>query len=358
MRFSAVVLLLGLALTAPVRAQVLGGNPHVDEGFVPGSCLACHRGHGVSFSPMLPSTQVELCLGCHGTRTERERQVHEGVVLPSMNPILLESVLQKSFTHPLNREVFSEHDSGVTCTSCHSPHRASAGRGTGQGSRRLSPKNPAKLELELCLSCHGNAAPGAVSTRPGDVGRLVRSRNPSYHPIEAPTTGRSPSVDPQLSGGEVNCTDCHGNDDPDGPRGPHGSNVPYLLRSTYETVDGAPESRRVYFLCYGCHQREVVLSETSSFPLHALHVVDVKASCATCHDPHGSEQHRGLIRFGDGRGPGFVSPSSSGVLRFESFSPGSGSCSLLCHGRDHDPEGYGIDAVAPGLTSGGLPKIR
>jgi len=56
------LLVLVLALAAPAA----GLSPHLDSSTVPGGCRACHEGHGVSSSPMLPGSVETVCLSCHG----------------------------------------------------------------------------------------------------------------------------------------------------------------------------------------------------------------------------------------------------------------------------------------------------
>ncbi|MCB1037851.1 MAG: hypothetical protein KDD47_28715, partial [Acidobacteria bacterium] len=103
----------------------------------------------------------------------------------------------------------------------------------------------------------------------------------------------------------------------------------------------AQESVSAYQLCYTCHLRGQVL-EASAFPQHGRHVVDLRASCATCHNPHGSVDNRALIRFSEETVLGAVAPSAStGRLAFVSSAPGSGACYLTCHGVDHGPATYG-----------------
>ena len=103
--------------------------------------------------------------------------------------------------------------------------------------------------------------------------------------------------------------------------------------------------------CACCHDREEVLSG-SRFPYHRQHVVDQRASCSTCHNPHGSVDNRALIRFGEDFGSSLgVSPSiQSGRLAFESEMEGSGACFLMCHGVDHDPKRYGVDIFQESLS--------
>ncbi len=334
---------------------VWGIDSHMDPSLVPSGCPACHRGHGEPRSPMLPAPQTQLCLSCHGSRAGLDRRAARGDVAPGTRSTSLSSTLSSPFVHPMSDEAFSRHEPGaVTCTSCHSPHRGLPLRGPGAritGMRRISPRNPNRFEYELCMSCHGGE--GFDSRSPLDIGRLFNQSSRSSHPVVAPSTGSSRSIAPALAGREINCTDCHGNSDPSGPRGPHGSTVRHILVAGYNTVDGSPESSGAYALCYSCHDRDRLL-DSSSFPQHRLHVVDERTSCATCHSPHGSIRNRALIRIGEETLPTGISPSlQTGLLSFISSGPGSGTCYLTCHGVDHAPKGYG--AIEPHILHGSMP---
>ncbi len=325
---------LAAALSGP--AQV----PHMDPSRVPGSCPACHVGHGIPDSPMLDRPVAAVCLQCHGSRADRDAMVARGLLAGDAEPPLLSGALSQPYLHPVEDRAASARSAATaTCTSCHAPHRGSLEAGkVPPGTPKRSPRNPSRLEYELCESCHGSR--GATTRSVTDISRLLHPGNPSYHPVEAPAAGTSPSVIDELRGGRINCTDCHGNADPTGASGPHGSPVQYLLRRGYVTTDG-PESEAAYALCYACHVREKVLASTA-FPGHGEHIGEIGASCATCHNPHGSVINRALIRFGEETVVSGVAPSpSTGRLAFESTGPGSGACYLLCHGRDHGPETYG-----------------
>lgn len=342
-------------------------DPHLDPSVVTAGCSACHSGHGVSGSPMLPEPQVDVCLSCHGSSAGFQQQAMRDALSSSARPSLLSRALSQPFSHPLTSRAFSQHEPGaVTCTSCHSPHRGMRGSRSGAGppGRPLaSPKDPSRFEYELCESCHGNA--GSKTQSLLDISRLLNPMNRSYHPVEAPSAESSPSVIPSLAGQQINCTECHGNDDPTGPRGPHGSSVRFILRGAHPTVDGSNESLSTYMLCYSCHERQNVLN-SSAFPHHARHIVEERSACATCHNAHGSVNNRALIRFGEETFVAGVSPSAStGRLAFVSEGPGSGMCFLSCHGYDHAPEAYGtmellIDGSGdltlgtPGLIKGGF----
>ena len=360
----ALVLVAGVAaVTAAVGGGVL--DPHMDSSLVPGGCNACHQGHGASRSPMLPKPQAEVCLSCHESDAARNKAVLQGVLSEKARPQALSSALAQPYVHPLDENAFSRYEADVvTCTSCHSPHRGMARAKVEAAVSRTpsrSPRSPIRAEFELCQDCHGRGA--GLKREPDEVGGRLDPRSRSYHPVKAPVRERAPSLRSELSDKAIGCTDCHGNSAPDGAQGPHGSSVRSLLKAEYVAVDGIEESEKSYALCYQCHEREKVL-DSQHFPEHRRHVVDLKASCATCHDAHGSIENRALVRIGE-RGAGtLVGPSAStGELAFVSSSPGSGSCYVTCHGYDHGPGVYGgpqIDnrAVRDHLRSRRRPATR
>ena len=362
---------LGVVLLAGVL-PAFADDPHMSPMLLPTGCKACHAGHGSPRSPMLPQSQMEVCLSCHGPSVELDRIRTRQALAGTAKPQSLSTAMGEPFTHPLDDRAFSRHEPNVVvCTSCHSPHRgtieadpgtiriqfdsrATAIRGTRgttrtressvliSGTARRSSRDPRQTEFEMCAACHGGVGP--TSTSRFEVGQLVSARNRSYHPVEAPAASGSPSVVPELSGRRINCTDCHGNSDPTGAAGPHGSSVRYLLRAEYQTHDGSAESPATYALCYGCHDRERVLDSTL-FPEHRLHVVTEQTSCATCHDPHGSPEQFALIRIGGPTAtPGVMVSTRENRLAFDSVGPGSSSCTLTCHGHDH------LGVVDPGAA--------
>jgi hypothetical protein len=172
----------------------------------------------------------------------------------------------------------------------------------------------------------------------------------SFHPVAAAGRGHDvPSLVPGLTTASlIYCTDCHNSDTGrkaggTGANGPHGSNIPPLLVANYDTIDGTSESSRAYALCYRCHERSNILSNFS-FSQHRDHVVNDRTPCSVCHDAHGISSVQGnvtdnkhLINFDTA--VVFPDPITK-KLEYQSASPRSGKCYLLCHGKDHSGTKY------------------
>jgi hypothetical protein len=110
---------------------------------------------------------------------------------------------------------------------------------------------------------------------------------------------------------------------------------PLLVRN-YTTADNTSEGTQAYSLCYGCHDRNSILNDRS-FKEHKKHISEERAPCSACHDPHGVLQQAHLINFDrfivtgrvTGQNPTYT---STGVRH--------GSCTLRCHGEDHNNKTY------------------
>jgi len=191
-----------------------------------------------------------------------------------------------------------------------------------------------------------------------NVRRAFSTNNLSFHPVEAP--GRNQAIQGLEAGYTpatvLTCSDCHNSDESEGAggqgaRGPHGSAYEPILVREYQVNDPSEESYQSYSLCYRCHNRAALLSDPRGFP-HRLHVIDQRASCAVCHDAHGSRQSPFLINFlvRGKAGNTVVTPSGSNRLEFQSLGPGRGQCFLTCHGSNHDPREYPAAAVSTGAA--------
>ncbi len=344
---------------ASAKQNFLSGS-HGNKSLVPKSCRACHRG-----MTMALSGEESSCLTCHGDAGARNRMV-QGGYLKSQGASLLRDIaneLRKPYNHPVltirgvHRQLEALPEEIVNaarhseCVDCHNPHVVEKGkpfRGL-QGRRVGNLIAEIENEYELCYRCHSESAnlPGNFSDKHAEF----KTTNPSFHPVEG--EGKNTVVislkDPYVAQkkkpnevSQISCGDCHGSDDPAGPKGPHGSKYQGLLVLDYQIDDGRPESEQAYSLCYKCHDRVSILSN-ESFPYHSLHIQgrlggQDGTSCFTCHDAHGSTQYTNLIKFNEN----VVFENAAGRLKFEAqgYSARHGSCSLNCHGVEHDAKDY------------------
>ena len=350
---------VALPLDAIAKQNFLSGS-HSDKSLVGKSCRVCHRG-----MTMALSGEEGTCLTCHGDSGSRNRMV-EGGYLKSQGASLLSDIaneLSKPYNHPVltiqgvHRQLEALPEEVVNaarhseCVDCHNPHVVEKGKPfRGLKGRRVgSLITEIENEYELCYRCHSESAnlPGNSSDKHAEF----KTTNPSFHPVEGEGKNtvvislKEPYVAQKKRPNEVSritCGDCHGSDDPAGPKGPHGSNYQGLLVLDYQVDDGMPESEQAYSLCYKCHDRASILSN-ESFSYHSLHIQGRLGgkdgtSCFTCHDAHGSTQYQNLIKFNED----VVFENAAGILKYEAqgYSARHGSCSLNCHGVEHDAKDY------------------
>jgi len=350
-----------VAIAAPVdRAGGVLTGEHGDKTVLPGTCRSCHRGMAMAING-----EEGPCLDCHGSDFRRSKVVQKGLLVETgdLHLVDVEAELRKPYSHPvltvsgihLKNEALPEEVSNAArhseCVDCHEPHvleklqpyKGLKGQKVGNFSVEID------QEYQLCYRCHANSA--NLPAWSSDKSLELRTSNPSFHPVEGEGANahvislREPYVARKVRPADVStigCSDCHGSDDPNGPRGPHGSNHRGLLKYNYELEDGRIESYYTYALCYGCHDRASILGN-ESFPYHALHIEgggagQGGASCNACHDAHGSSRYQYLIRFNED----VVSPNADGKVEFKAEGVASrhGSCLLNCHGVEHNPKSY------------------
>lgn len=348
-------------------------------------CESCHKPHGATAAQRnLVGSEELTCQPCHGINAIGRNITAE---------------FSKTYRHPTYSTTPSIHDASESptnplhtlpetaaaaarhaeCADCHNPHAsyaavAAAPKGSGKlagvwgidsnGALRLPGGTPSSVnEYEICYKCHADSAnqpqPGGGPAPPyqNRQARQFNKRlqfdpaNPSFHPIEAAGKGlTSPSLIPPWTTTSIMlCTDCHDNDTGPkaptpgaGPLGPHGSNIKHILIARYDMDNERyPESAAAYALCYKCHNRTSILND-QSFREHNRHL-GAQSPCSICHDSHGISSTQGtatnnahLVNF-DLR---FVTPSSGGLLRYDSLGPRTGRCYLTCHGKNHNPLSY------------------
>lgn len=263
------------------------------------------------------------------------------------------------------------------CTGCHDMHAKD------QPANLLSTAfdafgKPMKVKpttiAQTCFGCHAGQEAVRIPRADHDLGTLFQPSAVSAHRPGEKGTGRFelPSLRLGLTKRSLDCTSCHDNPNPAGPRGPHASPFPHLLKASYgREGDVGMVGDRMNDLCFTCHDRTSILSN-QSFPWHAQHVagftaaskvvgpatlrpssrqtqvagvgfrglsagsgssagVGQPAACATCHDPHGSVKYPALIAFDKN----VVTRSSVGAIDYQRSGLGHGTCTLSCHGYDH-----------------------
>jgi len=335
------------ALTAAVRDQWNNLEARTVRG---AGCESCHRPHSAGGRHRLLRFEAEEdnCFSCHDGTVART-DLARAFAKPSVHPVSQTTGTHDPLENPLN---MTPH---VECADCHDPHGStSAGpdspplvqpemagaSGMSESGRVLE---VATTEYEVCYKCHAqrNFARSVVTRELGNdnIADEFSASNASFHPVTTP--GRNPKVPSLVQGlsptSMVHCTDCHGSDDPTGAQGPHGSRYRPLLVAEYRTADPAAESPFSYALCYRCHNRSSILAD-ESFPTHREHVIDERTACSVCHDPHGVAENTHLINFD--RSVVGPSPSAGTGPTFNDFGNLHGSCTLSCHGEDHNDRKY------------------
>lgn len=344
-------------------------------------CLNCHKIHSASHRERLLRFQREEnnCLNCHsgavasfnvaadiGKRSGHDTRFRTGVHDPT----------ERTFN-------MRRH---VECVDCHNPHSVrhnpvgSVGGSLGQLVRNENlnvsgvtinglaiPK--AQFGYEICFKCHGDSVARPRLSTQRQVNQTnarleFQLSNPSFHPVAGPRRNFDvvSLISPLRVGSVMTCTDCHNSDNSrfaggSGPNGPHGSIFEPLLVRNYDRDDFTVESAQAYALCYSCHDRNSILNN-ESFSLHQFHIVGERATCSTCHDPHGvargqgtNSSHTSLINF-DLRIVQPVNAPEGRRIEYRDTGRFSGSCTLTCHGKDHINLPYAGGGAAKMINAG------
>ena len=220
-------------------------------------CLECHEGgHGSDRLKLLKKNPVDLCYGCHD-RKDTAKHPHSAVVVGDC--AVCHDPHSSDTPKLLARSTIQE-----TCFLCHQDDLT--------GRKNIHP--PVAKGCDECHDPHG--APNRYALKGGE-GKAVCYR--CHKPVDA---GKVKHAALERYG----CTGCHD---------PHGTGRPALL------------AREVNALCIGCHEAQKDGTHVTAI-LPRGHVVggpnlkDPKRegrvfSCASCHNPHGSNTER-LLYFG------------------------------------------------------------
>lgn len=257
---------------------------------------------------------------------------------------------------------------------------------------------PVTAEYQVCLKCHSGftALPANDPAKPSrdftDVGRAFNPANLSFHPVEAAGKNQTTKMADSLAGTSqykiwdllptdtIRCVMCHTSDQTASTTAAaanlpaHASANRGILIRPYEdrvlTSRLAPYSPGGFALCLACHAETPFMnpsgpgaSTATNFDFHGLHVAGIRgkggggtdidtpgagqgnALCAECHFrthsttdavPGQTLSGQGLVNFArDVTG----SPSMGGGPNFTKTATG-GTCTLTCHGKDHQRARY------------------
>jgi predicted CXXCH cytochrome family protein len=385
-----------------LAAARVPGDPHGDNSVTADSCSACHSGHAAAGIELRQSWPEEsLCFACHssggsGTNVETAFSSYTNTA----TSFFKHDVAMTNGVHRINQlsgADFGDGNRHVECEDCHEPHYADRGATSppalqpemvsvsGVDPVWVGPGAPdsftvlpqAEREYQVCLKCHSsfttlpsyipdgwngsayvaNGLPKLTSSNTDQVPDqrdLAQAFNPnlaSFHPVA--TVGRNQNIAAStfVNGWSQTsmtyCTDCHQNaDSATQGQGPHGSPRLHLLngQANYSTVyQSSPPIVSAQEVCFLCHSYQAYVTgdiETSNFREHKTHLKeDWGATCYTCHNSHGSEQQH-LINF-DASVVTFLNGTNSQTAWYAGSGNGRPGCTLICHGKVHDPIEYG-----------------
>ncbi|MBI5893494.1 MAG: cytochrome C [Deltaproteobacteria bacterium] len=337
------------------RADALSIVPtHADRTKVKKGCGGCHIPHKGKGPSLLEKEREMSCAKCHDAVIEKKVKTDD--IGDGKNPKDVYTSIRKSSNHPVLTttkyhkfgEVLPETDittpRHAACFDCHNAHVLTTDdkfKGlegvTVAGSKKIK-RMKISNESEICYKCHGDSANLPANQKNKRLEFLPA--NASYHPVE--DVGKRTTVPslrkPLTISSTITCSDCHGDDDQQAAKGPHGSNFAPILRYNYATDDNQPESYYRYESCYRCHDRNSILADesfkvtNSSAQLrgHNYHIVTAKTSCYACHNSHGSARYKDLIDFDKT----IVVPNQNGRLDYV-HEGNVITCYLKCHNKQH-----------------------
>jgi predicted CXXCH cytochrome family protein len=254
---------------------------------------------------------------------------------------------------------------------------------------------PVTAEYQLCLKCHSSftVLPTNASGRPSrdatDVAKEFNPANNSFHPVEAPGKNATTKMANSLAGSSpfklwtftvndtVRCGNCHATGTavttPAPAKGsslaPHTSQYRGILLANYQDrvlqAQNDAYNANDFALCYLCHTDSPFngsgSTSATAFSLHNFHVRGI--------DGEGDDPSTDIDKPGAGKGNAICSEchfrthgtgaTANMRSRMVEFSPNvqswngslswthtatGGTCTLLCHGKDHEGETYASGA--------------
>jgi len=231
------------------------------EPFENGSCLPCHSPHGGSQHSLLKTDHYgDLCLSCHddlmGSRNLNHGPASAGACRACHEP------------HAAGNRKLLEADGRDLCLRCHVSLEVEI-------ETALVVHNPVLQDCQLCHDPHATDSESLLIDNPSSL--CVGCHEDIHQTIDNSTTAHGAILT------ERSCLNCHS---------PHASDHPRLLMNDVDT------------LCFECHNREIELEDGTQIANikavidsgKSLHGPVASGNCVLCHEIHGSENNRLLVR--------------------------------------------------------------
>lgn len=358
-----------------------------------GKCVNCHTPHGWGDSKGLMPTllfkrEEELCLGCHKVAGSAQEKIDTQMNYQYTHQM---TNSQLEGRHHASEEIIPDSFSGQNrhneCADCHNSHVHTRDLHT-QGSNRaggvlrgssfieanygslpdtfptFQPRGQIfdiQFEYQLCFKCHSYWAYGSFPPFAPSGGQQTDPSiefNPnnvsSHNVIQAPNlNGIGVFVNGWRWDFQMVCTDCHGSSNANDPKGPHGSQLPFLVKARWDVTSGQRTQNTSSHLCFLCHDfttyaqrndnRNTGFSRNNfGENLHGLHanednpVANRPIGCMDCHSkvPHGINRRALLVTSSDPARllGGTVLLKQSDVPNWgPSGNWDEGDCTVVCH---------------------------
>jgi predicted CXXCH cytochrome family protein len=252
------------------------------------ACTDCHNPHNSAEPALLSTEMVDMCTRCH------------------------QGIKKQITTAKVQHDAITKDKK---CSNCHNPHASNV------------EKLLISLPFDLCVNCHSKDGMVSDDGKPMTNFKKWLAENQVWHdPVKA-----------------KDCSACHRT---------HGGDYYRLLVNEYPEKFYAPYDKKLYALCYGCHNPNVVSQpETTTLTgfrdgsknLHYVHVNKERGrTCRACHEVHASKQDHHVRED--------VPYGSKGWKLKVGFTklPNGGSCAKTCH----DTKAYNNKTLT---SSGSIP---
>lgn len=234
-------------------------------------CTDCHNSHNSVEKGLLVEELGALCLKCH------------------------DGIKKQLASSKVQHDAVTK---GKKCTTCHNPHASDVDRLL------------IALPFDLCVRCHSKDGMVSDDGKSMTNFKSLLAENKIWH---APIRSKD-------------CSACHKT---------HAGDKFRLLVNDYPSAFYAPYDRKIYALCFSCHNDRVISAEETttltrfrdgSRNLHFVHVNRERGrTCRACHEVHAAKQDyriRDSVPYGKGGWELKV-----GYTRL----PDGGSCAKTCH---------------------------